>query len=61
MKHLEQIKAEIKQLSATDQAVLRDWLCELLEDRLELTDIFKAEIATGREDIAAGRYRIHRS
>ena len=36
----------------------REWLENLLEDRLELTDAFRAEIEAGEKDIAEGRVRI---
>jgi len=58
MKTLEQIEAEVQKLSPQEQEQLRDWLENLLEDRLELEDEFKAEIEAGKKDIAEGRYRI---
>jgi mRNA-degrading endonuclease RelE of RelBE toxin-antitoxin system len=60
MQTLEKIEEEVKRLSASEQEALRDWLENLLEDRLELKDEFKAEIEAGKKDIAEGRYRIHR-
>lgn len=60
MQTLERIEAEVRQLSVAEQETLRDWLENLLEDRLELKDEFKAEIEAGMKDIAEGRYRIHR-
>lgn len=60
MKTLEQIWDDVKQLSKADQESLLDWLTNLLEDDLELTDEFKAEIERGEADIAAGRVRIVR-
>lgn len=60
MQTLERIEAEVRQLSVAEQEALRDWLEQLLEDRLELKDEFKAEIEAGVKDIAAGHYRIHR-
>ena len=60
MKTLEQIETEVRKLSPQEQERLRDWLENLLEDRLELKDEFKAEIEAGQKDIAEGRYRIHR-
>jgi predicted transcriptional regulator len=60
MPALEKIEAAVKQLSAADQTALRDWLDHLIEDRLELKDVFKTEIEAGVKDIAEGRYRIHR-
>jgi len=60
MKTLEQIEAEVQKLSPQEQEQLRDWLENLLEDRLELEDEFKAEIEAGKKDIAEGRYRIRK-
>jgi mRNA-degrading endonuclease RelE of RelBE toxin-antitoxin system len=60
MKTLEQIESEVRKLSPQEQEQLRDWLENLLEDRLELKDEFKAEIEAGKQDIAEGRYRIHK-
>jgi mRNA-degrading endonuclease RelE of RelBE toxin-antitoxin system len=60
MKTLEQIESEVRKLSPQEQEQLRDWLENLLEDRMELKDEFKAEIAAGKKDIAEGRYRIHK-
>ena len=51
VKTLEQVEADVRTLSPQEQAQLRGWLEELLEDRLELTDAFKAEIEAGRWDI----------
>jgi len=60
MSMLEQVEEHVKRLSAAEQEALRDWLENLLEDRLELKDEFKAEIEAGKKDIAEGRYRIHK-
>jgi hypothetical protein len=56
----EQVEADVRTLSPQEQAQLRGWLEDLLEDRLELTDSFKAEIEAGKKDIAEGRVRIRR-
>ena len=60
MKTLEQIEADVQKLSPQEQEQLRDWLDNLLEDRLELKEEFRAEIEAGRKDIAEGRYRIRK-
>jgi mRNA-degrading endonuclease RelE of RelBE toxin-antitoxin system len=60
MQTLKKIEAEVRQLSRADQEALRDWLENLLEDRMELKDEFKAEIEAGMKNIAEGKYRIHR-
>jgi uncharacterized protein YdcH (DUF465 family) len=55
MSKLEQVEDQVKRLSVAEQEALRDWLENLLEDRLELKDEFKAEIEAGKKDIADGR------
>jgi len=57
---LEQVGADIRKLSPAEQQRLRDWLENLLEDRLELKEEFKAEIEAGKKDIAEGRVRIRK-
>jgi hypothetical protein len=52
------VEKAILGFSREQQEKLRDWLENLIEDRLEMTDEFKAEIESGKADIAAGRIRI---
>ncbi len=54
-KTLEQVEADVRRLSPQEQEQLRDWLENLLEDYLELTDEFKKQIAAGKNDIAEER------
>jgi hypothetical protein len=60
LRTLEQVEADVRKLSPQEQAQLRGWLEDLHEDRLELTDSFKAKIEAGKKDIAEGRVRIRR-
>ena len=60
MTDLQQVEHAGLNLSPQEQEELRDWLENLLEDRLELTEEFRAEIAAGKADIAAGRVRVRR-
>ena len=60
MSTIEQIKDDVKRLSKDEQEALLDWLTNVLEDELELTDEFKAKIEQGKADIAAGHFRIVR-
>ena len=60
MKKLEQIEAEVQKLTTQQQEQLRDWLENLLDDRLELKEEFKAEIEAGKKDIAEGHYRVRK-
>jgi len=58
MSMLEQVKEQVKRLSAAEQEALRDWLDNMLEDELEFTDEFKAKIERAKRDIAEGRGRV---
>lgn len=58
MSEFEQIQNGVKQLSKAEQEVLLDWLTNLVEDGLELTDAFKTKIEQAKADIAAGRFRV---
>ncbi|HEV2392312.1 MAG TPA: hypothetical protein VG146_08110 [Verrucomicrobiae bacterium] len=60
LRTLEQVEAAVRRLSPEEQGRLREFLGELLEDGLELTDSFKAEIEAGKRDIAEGRVRIRK-
>jgi mRNA-degrading endonuclease RelE of RelBE toxin-antitoxin system len=60
MKTLQQVEDDVRKLSPAEQEQLRDWLENLLEDRLELKEEFKEDIAAGKKDIAEGRVRIRR-
>ena len=57
MPTLEQVEAQVRELTKADQATLLDWLANMLEDDLELTDEFKAKIERGEQDIREGRVR----
>jgi predicted transcriptional regulator len=58
MSDLAQVEAAVLRLPPREQEELRDWLENLLEERLEMTDAFKDEIAAGKAEIAAGRVRV---
>jgi hypothetical protein len=60
MPTLEQVENQVKQLTKADQQALRDWLENVLEDELELTDEFKAKIERGEQDIREGRIRVRK-
>lgn len=60
MSTVAEVEQAIMRFSLDEQVELRDWLENLLEDRLEMTDEFKAEIEAGKADIAAGRVRIRK-
>ncbi|HZM03046.1 MAG TPA: hypothetical protein VFC44_08470 [Candidatus Saccharimonadales bacterium] len=58
MKTLDQVEADVRLLPLEQQAELRDWLENLLEDQLEFTDEFKARIERGEDDLREGRNRV---
>ena len=60
MQTLEKIEQEEKQLTRAEQEALRDWLDHMFEDKLELTDEFKAKIERGEQNIREGRVRVHK-
>jgi mRNA-degrading endonuclease RelE of RelBE toxin-antitoxin system len=59
-KTLEEVEADVRKLSPSEQEQFREWLENLIEDRLEMTEEFKAEIAAGKRDIAEGRVRVRK-
>ncbi len=60
MKTLEQVEADVRMLPLEKQEELREWLENLLEDQMELTDEFKAKVDRGEQDIKEGRVRIRK-
>jgi hypothetical protein len=60
MSTLGEVEDAVLKFTPEEQEQLRDWLENLIEDRLEMTDEFKAEIEEGKADLAAGRVRIRR-
>jgi len=60
MPTLEQVENQAKQLTRAEKEALRDWLENVLEDELELTDEFKAKIERGEQDLREGRVRVRR-
>ena len=60
MPTLEQIEQQVKQLTRAEQEALRDWLENVLEDELEMTDEFKAKIDRGEQDLREGRVRVRK-
>ena len=57
MSTLAEVESAALKFAPEEQEQLRDWLENLIEDRLEMTDEFKAEIEAGKADIAVGRVR----
>ena len=53
MPTLEQIEQQVKQLTRAEQEALREWLENVLEDELEMTDEFKAKIERGEHELSS--------
>jgi hypothetical protein len=57
---LEQVESQVRTLSRAQQEELLDWLGNLLEDQMEMTDEFKAKIARGEQDLREGHVRVRK-
>ena len=57
---LAEVEKAVLKMTQQEQEDLRDFLENVLEDRLEMTDEFRAEIEAGKADIAAGRVRVRK-
>jgi hypothetical protein len=55
---VEHLEKAILKLERREQEALREWLENLLEDGLEITDAFRQEIEAGKADIKEGRVRV---
>ncbi|MCI0539160.1 MAG: hypothetical protein L0Z50_28465 [Verrucomicrobiales bacterium] len=55
MSKVQQLEAELGKLSSEELRQIRDWLDDILEDDLEFTPEFEAQIRTSEADRAAGR------
>jgi hypothetical protein len=60
MPTLEQVVAQVRQLTKAEQEMLLDWLGNIVEDGLELTDEFKRKIERGEQDLREGRVRVRK-
>ena len=56
MSMVKEIETALTKLRLEEMEAVRDWLDELIEDRLEVSDQFKAKIQRAKRDIAAGVY-----
>ena len=61
MRTLEQLESDVRMLPPEKQEELRDWLENVLEDQLELTEEFKAKIQRGEQDLREGRSRLRKT
>jgi hypothetical protein len=56
MSTVKEIESAITKLSVEEMQAIRDWLEDLIEDQLEVSDEYKAKIARAKEEIAAGSH-----
>ena len=56
MSTVNEIESAITKLSIQEMQAIRDWLENLLEDQLEVSDEFKSKIARAKQEIAAGTH-----
>jgi hypothetical protein len=54
MSKVEQIEAELRNLSPEDLKRVRDWLDDFAEDQLEFTPEFEASVRESEREMAAG-------
>ncbi|MSU25032.1 MAG: hypothetical protein EXS32_14590 [Opitutus sp.] len=54
MSTVQEIESAIVRLSPTEREAMRDWLDDLVEEQLELSDAFKAKVERARKEIADG-------
>jgi hypothetical protein len=56
MSTVKEIESAIAKLQLEEMEAVRDWLDELIEDQLEVSDEFKAKIQRAKKEIASGVY-----
>lgn len=56
MSTVKEIETALTKLRLEEMEAVRDWLDELIEDQLEVSDEFKAKIQRAKREIAAGVY-----
>jgi len=56
MSRVKEIEAALTKLSLEEMEAVREWLDELIEEHLELSDEFKAKVQRAKQEIAEGVY-----
>jgi hypothetical protein len=54
MSTVAEIESAIEKLPVTEKEKIRDWLDEVIEDQLEISDQFKAKVLRAKKEIAEG-------
>jgi hypothetical protein len=53
---VKEIESALAKLSLEDMQAVRDWLEDIIEEQLEVSDEFKAKIRRAQKEIAEGVY-----
>lgn len=53
---VKEIESALAKLPLEEKEAVRDWLDELIEDQLEVSDEFKAKIQRAKQEISSGVY-----
>ncbi len=56
MSTVKEIESALNGLSLEEKQAVRDWLDDLIEDQLEVSDEFKAKIQRAKREIADGQH-----
>jgi len=54
MSSVKEIESALAKLSLDEMEAVRDWLDDLIEDQLEVSDEFKAKIERAKKEISEG-------
>jgi hypothetical protein len=54
MSKVQQMEAELQKLSPSELLQIREWLDDLLEDQLQFTAEFEAQVRQSEQEMAAG-------
>ncbi len=53
---MKEIESALSNLRLDEMQAVRDWLDDLIEEQLEVSDEFKAKVARSKQEIAADNY-----
>ncbi len=56
MSTVKEIESALAKLSLADLQAVHDWLDDLIEDQMEVSDEFKAKIRRAQQELADGVY-----
>lgn len=54
MSTIKEIESALAKLPLEEKEAIRDWLDEIIEDQMEVSDAFKAKIERARHEIDSG-------